>query len=123
MTITGGKWTTYRKMAEDAVDQAAQIGELPEHACRTMNLPIGDRTKSARAPSTAEAAREEMARTVEDVLARRTRDLILDARASAGRAPQVARDLAQTLGRDSSWEKQQVEGYRALALKYQGAAT
>jgi glycerol-3-phosphate dehydrogenase len=123
VTITGGKWTTYRKMAEDAVDQAAEIGELPEHACRTKDLPIGDRRTAARAPSIEEAARGEMARTVEDVLARRTRDLILDARASAARAPQVARDLAQALGRNPDWEKQQVEGYRALALKYQGAVT
>lgn len=124
VTITGGKWTTYRKMAEDAVDQAAQIGELPEHPCRTSDLPIGDRRKPAPAPATTEeAARAEMARTVEDVLARRTRDLILDARASAARAPEVARDLARTLGRNPEWEKQQIEGYRALALKYQGAAT
>jgi glycerol-3-phosphate dehydrogenase len=124
VTITGGKWTTYRKMAEDAVDQAAEIGGLPEHPCRTRDLPIGDRRKSAPDPSTTEeAVRKEMARTVEDVLARRTRDLILDAKASAGRAPQVARDLARILGRNEDWEKQQIERYGALSLKYQGAAT
>jgi glycerol-3-phosphate dehydrogenase len=125
VTITGGKWTTYRKMAEDAVDQAAQVGELPEHPCRTKDLPIGDGSGSRPpAPHTTEdAVGLEMARTVEDVLARRTRDLILDARASAARAPEVAGDLARALGRDSTWQNEQVERYRALAMKYQGDAS
>jgi glycerol-3-phosphate dehydrogenase len=122
VTITGGKWTTYRKMAEDAVDQAAQVGELPEHPCRTMDLVIGD--ASAPAPKdAAAAARFEMAQTVEDVLARRTRELILDARASAAKAPRVAKELARELGKGAAWEKDQVDRFRALANAYEGSAT
>ena len=64
------------------------------------------------------AARHEMARTVEDVLARRTRALLLDARASAEAAPDVARLLAAELGRDAAWERRQVEAYRAVARGY-----
>ena len=64
------------------------------------------------------AARHEMARTVEDVLARRRRTLRLDARASMDMAPAVAALLADELGRDEAWEREQVEAYRALAVGY-----
>jgi glycerol-3-phosphate dehydrogenase len=63
-------------------------------------------------------ARREMARTVEDVLARRTRALLLDARASAEAAPAVAAILAEELGRDADWQRRQVAAYRALAQDY-----
>jgi glycerol-3-phosphate dehydrogenase len=59
-----------------------------------------------------------MARTVEDVLARRTRALLLDARASIEAAPTAARLLARELGRDADWEKAQVRAYGALARGY-----
>src|SRR5207237_518509 len=42
LTITGGKWTTYRRMAEDAVNQATQIASLPEKSCVTKELKIYD---------------------------------------------------------------------------------
>ena len=64
------------------------------------------------------AARHEMARTVEDVLARRTRALLLDARASAGIAPAVAALMAEELGRDQAWQRRQIEEYRAMARGY-----
>src|SRR5205814_8488901 len=64
------------------------------------------------------AARHEMARTVEDVLARRTRALLLDARASAECAPTVAALLAKELGRDERWQSEQVTAFRALAGGY-----
>src|SRR5690606_12839853 len=64
------------------------------------------------------AARHEMARAVEDVLARRTRALLLDARASVEAAPQVAAILRGELGRDESWEKEQVRSYSELAQGY-----
>jgi glycerol-3-phosphate dehydrogenase len=64
------------------------------------------------------AARHEMARTVEDALARRTRALLLDARASAEIAPAVAALMAAELGRDEDWQRRQVEEYRALARGY-----
>jgi glycerol-3-phosphate dehydrogenase len=64
------------------------------------------------------AARHEMARTVEDVLARRTRMLLLDARASVEAAPLAARLLAAELGRDEAWQRDQLEAFRRLAKDY-----
>ena len=64
------------------------------------------------------ASRHEMARTVEDVLARRTRSLLLDARASIEAAPRVAALLAEELGRDTDWVAAQVEQYEELARGY-----
>ena len=68
------------------------------------------------------AARHEMARTVEDVLARRTRALLLDARAEIEAAPVVARLMAAELGRDGAWATAQVEAYTAIAQGYVLAA-
>jgi glycerol-3-phosphate dehydrogenase len=65
------------------------------------------------------AAREEMARTVEDVLARRTRALLLDSSAAAKAAPRVAEILAKELRRDASWQMKQVEDFCTLAKIYQ----
>ena len=157
VTIVGGKWTTYRKMAEDVVTLAAEVARLPAVPCRTGGLrlhgaPEDGETSDVGVPTgplasygteapdllalarrepelngplhprlpylEAEvvwAVRHEMARTVEDVLARRTRALLLDARASAECAPRVARLLARELGRDAAWERRQVDAYRALA--------
>ncbi len=106
VTVTGGKWTTYRKMAEDAVDRAAEVGGLEKRLSLTAEMPL-------RAVSG-----EDMARTVEDVLARRTGLLFLDARAAIEAAPGVARDLAQKLGRDAPWETEQVAAFRELARGY-----
>jgi glycerol-3-phosphate dehydrogenase len=64
------------------------------------------------------AARNEMARTVEDVLSRRTRALLLDARASVEAAGKVAGILRNELGRDENWEREQVQSYSRLAQGY-----
>ena len=64
------------------------------------------------------AARMEYARTVEDVLSRRTRALILDAAASIEAAPAVARLMARELEKDSSWEIQQTDVFSRLAGNY-----
>jgi glycerol-3-phosphate dehydrogenase len=64
------------------------------------------------------AARTEMARTVEDVLARRTRALFLNARAAIEMAPATARLLAAELGQDEKWEADQVHEFRTLAAGY-----
>ena len=64
------------------------------------------------------AVREEMARSVEDVLARRTRAILLDARASIETAPEVASILAQELGFDKKWEENQILNYSELAKGY-----
>jgi glycerol-3-phosphate dehydrogenase len=113
LTIAGGKWTTYRHMAEDAVDHACVLGQLPERPCITANLRI--RVPDSHDGSAAWFARHEMARTVEDVLARRTRLLFLDTRAALAKAPQVARELARELGRDEVWQQSQLRDFRETA--------
>jgi glycerol-3-phosphate dehydrogenase len=154
LTITGGKWTTYRHMAEDCVDQAAMLGRLPEAACVTRNLNVhgfaplakrhgslgvygsdalairelirqeprlGKRLHPALPYSAAEvvwAAREEMARTVDDVLARRTRALFLNAAAARQMAPEVARLLAGELGHGEMWEAAQVAFFDEISRRY-----
>jgi glycerol-3-phosphate dehydrogenase len=116
LTVTGGKWTTYRKMAEETINRAAEIGRLTPQPCTTAKIAIYQSSTEARTEDelVVRAVREEMARTVEDVLARRTRALILDARASIESAPAVAHTLARELGRDKVWEANQVEAYRIL---------
>jgi glycerol-3-phosphate dehydrogenase len=64
------------------------------------------------------AARHELARSVEDVLARRTRALLLDAHASIESAEAVARLLAAELRRDDAWAQKQVQDYSKLAQGY-----
>jgi len=154
LTIAGGKWTTYRHMAEDGVDHAATLARLPEKPCITRNLNVHGFHRQAQNfgalavygadalliqdliradPSLAAplnpalpycgaevvwAARVEMARTVEDVLARRTRALFLNARAAMAMAPETARLLGAELGRDDAWQRQQVEAFHALANGY-----
>jgi glycerol-3-phosphate dehydrogenase len=154
LTITGGKWTTYRHMAEDTVDQAALQAHLPKKLCVTRTLRVhgatGDRTASGplaiygtdalqieaimRAePALAEplhpdlsvsgaevvwAARAEMARTVEDVLSRRSRALLLNARAAIAIAPAAAALLARELARDAAWQREEVERFTLLAQGY-----
>jgi glycerol-3-phosphate dehydrogenase len=154
LTITGGKWTTYRKMAEDTVNQAALLAGLDERPCKTETLRLhgwmenaaaqkplsvygadwaGVQKISQKNPAFSQrlhpqlpyfageviwAARHEMARTVEDVLSRRTRALLLDAKASVEIAPQAAELMARELGYDNNWQKQQVENYRELAKGY-----
>ena len=154
LTIAGGKWTTYRNMAEDCVDHAITLGELEERHCVTRTLRIHGYDESAadlgslavygadavhiqkmraadpalRDPLHPElpycgaevvwAARQEMARTVEDVLARRTRALFLHARAAIAMAPRVAELMARELGRDAAWWTQQVQEFTELAKGY-----
>ncbi len=64
------------------------------------------------------AVRKEMARTVDDVLARRVRALYMDARASIEMAPKVASVLAKELGKDKAWEEDQVREYTGIAKGY-----
>ncbi len=125
LSIAGGKWTTYRKMAEDCVDHAATLARLDDQPCLTKKLNIhgyhqhaeqfgelrrygsaaegiqelikADRSMERKlhpslpmmAAQVVWAARHEMARTIDDVLARRTRMLFLDARAALAAAPRL----------------------------------
>lgn len=129
LTVTGGKWTTYRKMGEDVVDQAEMIAGVDGKPCVTADLPIqteeADTTGEPLHPSLplrsseiGHFAKNEMARTVEDVLARRSRCLLLDAKASMEIADRVAALLAESLGRDDAWAAGQARAYRELAAGY-----
>ena len=123
VTITGGKWTTYRHMAEDAVDTAVKASGLPFKPCVTATLPLhgAEDTWKESAPLdeiTSHAVREEMARTVEDVLSRRRRLLLLDAHAAIGAAPAVAELLAKELHKDEAWQHAQVAEFTELARGY-----
>jgi glycerol-3-phosphate dehydrogenase len=154
VTITGGKWTTYRKMAEDTIDHAAVLAHLdPElsvtkelgihgyhnHSEEFGNLQIygSDATaikaliredesyKKLLHPDfstvTGEviwAVKYEMARTVEDFLARRTRLLLLDAKASIKISPAVAKLMAKELNKNKKWIKDQVNNFNEVARKY-----
>jgi glycerol-3-phosphate dehydrogenase len=156
LTIVGGKWTTYRKMAEDTLNHASLIGGFDNKPCITENLQLhGWRSPNAAPlpehlavygtdagkveqlvvedPTLAEplhpklsyikasvvwAARAEMALTLEDVLSRRTRALLLDAQAALEAAPLTASLLAKELGKDSAWEAKEVADFTALAANY-----
>ena len=113
LTIAGGKWTTYRRMAEDAVDHAIVLARLEERDCVTRTLRIHKPDQDV--PTAAWFARYEMARTVEDVLARRTRVLFLDAHATVKMAPAVAKELALELGRDEAWQRAQLDDFAKVA--------
>ena len=134
ITITGGKWTTYRQMAEETIDLAASYGQLSLQNCVTRTLKIAEsslhtssRDNSSQPlhpqfPYTTSdvrtAVREEMARTLEDVLARRTRILFLDAAAAMGLAETVADIMAEELGKDDAWKQKQLEEFGRLAQGY-----
>jgi glycerol-3-phosphate dehydrogenase len=154
VSITGGKWTTYRKMGEDTLDKAIMVGGLEERPSVTAQMPIHGYVKNVDAlnhlyfygsdasrirnmirenPDLGEplvypypytkaeviwAVREEMARTVEDFLARRIRMLLLDARRSIEAAPVVAKLMGEELGYRRRWQREQVEIYSALAKEY-----
>lgn len=127
ITIIGGKWTTYRKMAEDAVDKAIALGRLPKKKCVTESLPLWvseldrryglrfnqdtpeeDQDQSDRSAVLVDGypwtpddirymIREEYALTIEDVLSRRTRLLILDAQAARQISPRIGQLLEDEL--------------------------
>jgi glycerol-3-phosphate dehydrogenase len=129
ITITGGKWTTYRKMAEDVIDRAAQVGALPYHLCQTKTLKLSHHPKQRagkkihpRLPYTEGdviwAVRSEMALTLDDILSRRTRSLLLDAQASIESAPRVAKIMAKELKKGLSWIKREISAYRKIANAY-----
>lgn len=153
ITITGGKWTTYRHMAEDTINKAAEVAGLPSKPCVTENLKLrGWQLANAQGPfrvygadavqlkqlmaenpewkellhpdlpyfvgEVVWAARYEMARTVEDVLSRRLRALLLNARASQEVAPRVAALIAAELGFDEAWQQAQIQEYLEISDVY-----
>lgn len=159
VTVVGGKWTTYRKMGEETIDRAVQVGGLEARPSITATLPLHGAPPPEQRPEgslgarggplsiygtdaahlealiaerpelgaplhprlpylRAEvvwATREELATTVDDVLSRRTRALLLDARAASEAAAEVATLMARELNHDAAWEEAQVRGFRAHA--------
>jgi glycerol-3-phosphate dehydrogenase len=154
ISITGGKWTTYRKMGEDTIDKAILIGGLKEKPSVTAQMPIHGYVKNFKATDRLHyygadaikikniiqkdkslgepildgfpylkaeviwAVREEMARTVEDFLARRCRWLLLDARSSIEAAPVVAKLMGEELNHRRRWQREQIQDYTELAKGY-----
>lgn len=154
ITIIGGKWTTYRKMGEDAVDKAIEVGGLRSEISKTKDLAIHGSAqgldwndhlyfygsdRDAVLALTNEnphwdeklhpkynyieaeviwAVRNEMARTVEDMLARRIRLLFLDAKAAIEVAPVAARLMAEELKKDAMWRDEQIASFTKLAQTY-----
>ena len=158
VTITGGKWTTYRKMAGQVIDKAAHIAKLPTKRFSTQTLKIHGWFQTTAAhplsyygadilllenlyrenPEWQEllhpqypytkacvilAARNEMAMTAEDVLARRTRLLFLDAQAAISAAPIVVDLMARELMKDEQWIAEQTTAFTRLATRYLPALT
>ena len=153
ISVLGGKWTTYRKMAEDVVNIAAVKSGLLQRPCTTKELALhgneyqkedstynyyfgSDRlavNELARNHNYASllhpdlpykiadviwAVRYEYAMTIEDVLSRRTRCLLLDAKAAIEVAPVVAKWLATEMGKDNEWVEKQVEEFKLIAKNY-----
>lgn len=153
ITITGGKWTTYREMAQDTVDKAIIVHQLPKKECKTKDIAIhGNKITSEidrqnhlyiygtdlpeilalqdKQPRLREklhlaydytmaevawAIRYEMARTIDDVLARRVRLLFLDARAAIESSEKVCDLLALELGHDETWKQNQMAAFKNIA--------
>ncbi|MFW5972478.1 MAG: FAD-dependent oxidoreductase [Bacteroidota bacterium] len=154
VTITGGKWTTYRKMSEDTVSMAATLASLSERPSVTASLAIhgyhqnteqfGDLghygsdapaiekltreredyserlhpDRTTRVGEVVWTVRNEMVRTAEDFLSRRTRELLLNAQTSIEMAPRVISIIAEELGRDAAWQKDELSRYESLASGY-----
>lgn len=153
ITITGGKWTTYRRMAMDVVDKAIELGKLNAKKCITQDVKIHGYTAGMQTGDLglygADAVginalikarpeldvrldpdfkylkaevvwmvKNEMARTIEDVLSRRMRLLFLDAKGALALAPAVARVMAGELGKEEQWVEEQVETFAKLVKQY-----
>jgi len=154
VSIVGGKWTTYREMGEDVVNQLAKIAQLPEKKSVTNKLHIHGYKKNVDFKSplyfygsdigelnklitvdpdlgnwisedlkinraqVVWAVRNEYARNVEDILSRRTRALLLDAKESIKIAPEIAKIVAKELGYSKDWETGQIMSFTNLAKGY-----
>lgn len=153
LSIVGGKWTTYRCMAEETIDRAIREGMIENRKCSTDNLMLTP-ARSGNIPERLEiygsgaadidemikkdpalgeklhpelpyrkaefvwVIKNEMPCTVYDVLARRTRATLLNAKASLEIAPAVASLLGTFLGKDKTWESEQLAAYEKVILNY-----
>ena len=152
ISVLGGKWTTYRKMGEDAIDNAIIVGALPPRKCQTENLPIHGfetnadwsdplhvygsirkkirkRIKRHEEQSLSDkfelypamirwAVRKEMAMTLEDMLSRRHRALLFDAKEARRIAPEVATIMAKHLGKEEDWIEEELAAFDKISSDY-----
>ena len=154
VTIIGGKWTSYRLMAEDTIDKIISEGLIEKRKCATKKLRIhgyrknpnlqdhmyvygsdepavlalkqenpeyGEKLSEKYEYTFAEviwAIRHEMARTLDDVLARRVRMQFIDAREALKIAPRVAEVMAKEMNKDKAWIDNQIEEYSEIAKIY-----
>lgn len=151
VSILGGKWTTYRKMAEDLINTVQSVGGLPERACLTQSLHVHgydynadwsnplhaygtDRDKITALSEDGNtslsqelyitknqiiwAINEEMAMSLEDVLARRTRALFLNAEESLRIAPKVVKIMAKQMNKDQEWQTNQLKAFENICQNY-----
>lgn len=153
LSIIGGKWTSYRRMAEETIDRAIRAGFLEKRRCITKDLvligedisfkterlkiygngaveiekmiendpELGRRIVPGLPYTKAEIVwicRNEMPVELEDVLARRTRALILNVPESLTMAGKVAQIMAEEFDYDNNWKEQQIASYTHLTEKY-----
>ncbi len=129
LTLAGGKWTTARKMAEDTIDYAIHAGKLENITCKTTMMPFEESAPQSSGkllhknlPYTEgdikNAVENEMAVTLIDLLARRTRSLILDVKATLEIAPSVATAMQKQLGQTDAWRDDQLEKFKTFARSY-----
>lgn len=154
LTIAGGKWTTYRKMAEDAVNEAVTLAGLPAKPCITKGLNLHGFKNNTDAANYLDfygtdkskieeiikenkkfrdklhpnlpyikaeiiwTVRHEMARNLIDVLSRRTRALILNAKACLEIAARIVKIMSKELNKNSKWEEDQLNQFTDIAKNY-----
>lgn len=153
VSVIGGKWTIYRRMAEDTINKAVKVTGMDKRPCITHTMPLygaaynnpydrlrvyghhardikqlieenpasGHPLHPVLPYSKAEIiwiCRNEMPVRLQDILARRTRALILDAKASAAMAPEVADIMAVEFGKDHAWIEEQLADYHRLIDNY-----
>lgn len=152
VSITGGKWTTYRKMAEDAIDFVQSVGGFENHRSNTAEIKLDGFDSSiindnplhiygcfSKDILTIDSSngnnslgknfylsknqiiwgiREEMAVRLEDILARRSRCLFIDAKETIEVAPKVAKIMAEELGHDQRWVDDELREFKQAAEKY-----
>jgi glycerol-3-phosphate dehydrogenase len=153
VSITGGKWTTFRKMGEDTVEKFPEVtgsglkpstsAQIQYHGYAENHMKghwrgygadsvliqkmiqekpnLGQTLHQDYPYTNAEViwcTRHEMAMRVEDILSRRMRVLLLDARAALEMAPKVAELMASELEKDKEWIEKELQDFEKLANKY-----
>ena len=152
ISVLGGKWTTYRKIAEDAINAAISINKLKKKKCKTQKTKLfgykkrvewsdpmhvygslkkevealGGKTDNISLSDKIYITNNiiewsiihEMALTLEDVLARRTRCIFLDAKESKRIAPKVADKMAKVLDKDQKWIDEELKKFNKLIKNY-----